>query len=93
MILLAVLVGCKHDRCVEAEQNVTPGGATFAWRQCTDGQDRSVACEPSGAQWACTCTLGAAPGATFQLPADGMVSTRLVTGEIARDRCGWSFAP
>lgn len=96
LVLLGVSIcgfGCKKEECKESAHSVTPSSATFDWKQCSDDKDRSVACEVSGQQWSCTCSLGGTKGSTFQLPFDGTASTTLVTGAIAKDKCAWSFAP
>lgn len=72
---------------------MTPAAVSVDWKQCSDGKDRSVACELSGANWSCTCSVGGAKAKTFELASVGIAKTNLVTSEVARDKCGWSFAP
>lgn len=93
LAVLATVAGCKRDRCVQSQENTTSSAVTIDWKQCSDDKDRSVTCELSGAQWSCSCSVAGTKGKTFQLASDGTLKNRIVTSEIARDKCAWRFAP
>lgn len=96
MVVLGVLVlvaGCKDKQCRSSSSNVTPGGVAYHWSECSDGSDRTLTCDVQLNKFACTCTKDGKPGATFELPSTGMVKSDLVTPEMAKERCGWAFAP